>query len=493
MKKVFLIFLLIIFSFSFLFSYKPVNLYTDPFGVAYGGFYDGEQFMNLIRDLGVNRTKVTVFWHKLEPEEGKYRWDVVDKYVSQLKPGDNALIGIFTTGYCTTKESFKGSPLKNEHCKERYRIFIKKLVKRTKGLIKYWQRDTEPASNKLHYPAKPEPYVETQKIFYKAVKEVQPDAIVVGVNNNGTFKNGKPQHPEFFDYVIKYSKDYYDLLDVRLYEDMYTIRDRVKWFRDRMKKYGYEKPIISTEFGGPDPRALIPHYVELIIMQKEGRKHPDNSGAFRKRPPNRPIRGDRAYRPPMEHRRFQRKRVDFNKEDLYYMKMFQKNCPKELEDLRNKIHFKDMVQRHLIVFSNNVKAVWLWDLSAPSKRRLDPIFGKMRFMNRDTKEILPPYYAYKRMIKHIGNLAKVQRIETDNNKVYLFKLWMNDGSYKFVVWERRDPIRDREKPPIDFSFEPGFKKVKITDVFEKSEIKETDKGKLELKITDTPLYIEKAI
>ncbi len=152
-------------------------------------------------------------------------------------------------------------------CAERYHEFILAVAERVKevvnGGIVYWQRDTEPTSPFPHYPADaPEEYAELQRIFYKAVKSVFPDAIVIGCNQNGSFtSSGEPVNAAFFDYFLKNARDWFDVLDVRPYGDVYTIPARVAWFRDRMHRYGTTNRLYQPN-REPNPR---------VLMQKSGR------------------------------------------------------------------------------------------------------------------------------------------------------------------------------------------------------------------------------
>jgi hypothetical protein len=437
----------------------------SPFGVAFGeGSSNLDNFMEYIHDLGVSRTKVSFFWHKLEPKDDSYNWKELDEYLDQLQPGDKALLNVFTTGWATNRESPKGATFKNEECKEKYREFIVDLVEHTQGKITYWQRDTEPASPK-HYPAdRFEEYVEAQKIFYEAVKSVQPDAIVIGVNANGNFKNGEHVSADFFDYVIHYGKDYFDLLDVRLYQDKYDIPMRVEWFRNKMKQYGYEKPIVCTEFGGPDPREFPEQYQSLSKVLRQIYASGNIDEAFTKLDSMR----EEGLVPP---------EID----------MFLVNTSPELEEKRNGIHCRDIVQRHLIMLGTGVQEMWYWNLQSSG---VHPIFSKTRLMDPEGWDKLPPYYCYQRMVQQIGNVKVVKRVSTENENIYLFNLTMQDESTKYVIWERRDMFHGEDQPATPFELGTDWQKARVTDVFGNEEVKITDNGVLLLHITDTPLYIE---
>jgi len=447
---------------------------SSPFGVAFGEGYHGEIFMDDIRNLGVRRTKISLRWNEIEPGPGVYRWKKVDAYVNQLKDGDKALLNVFTVGWGTNNESYKGATLKNEECKRLYREFIVKLVKRTKGKITYWQRDTEPASPR-HWPAdKAKEYVETQKIFYQAVKSVQPDAIVVGVNANGSFnKMGQHSYSFFFNYIIKNMRDYYDVLDIRLYEDLYTIQDRVSWFRNKMRQYGYEKPIVCTEFGGPDPRALSGKpFQKLLKKIRDACGKTSNPEGF--------------FRCARNWMKSHRDEIDPR------LKMFFPSATPDQEAKREKIHCHDIVQRHIVAYSSGVKASWWWNLQSAGK---DLIFGKMRLMEfPDTK--FPSYYCFKRMVSKLGNISSIQKIGLPDESIHFYRIKRADNTTIYVAWHREkgvDFYNAEEAPPVMVSFKVGFKRAKITDIFGNEKTELTKNGILKLNLSDTPVYIEEEI
>jgi hypothetical protein len=101
------------------------------------------------------------------------------------------------------------------------------------------------------------------KVFHKAVKDADPAAVVVLGGYDGLF--GPPgTYPlpnqqaglDFFDYVLKEGRNAFDVFDLRLYADPCTIVPRVEFMRQKMISLGYDKPIISTEYGGPGLSSL---------------------------------------------------------------------------------------------------------------------------------------------------------------------------------------------------------------------------------------------
>ncbi len=470
MKKLLILLLIVLSFFVWRVSAYATTFAYDPFGIAYGAVYRGETFMQYIHDVGVHITKVSFSWEELEPEEGVYDWHLVDTYLNQIEPGDRVLLNLFTTGPCTEDESIiKGTPLKNEHCKERYKRFVKALVRHTNGKITFWQRDTEPASP-LHWPKdKAKEYVEAQKLFYEAVKSIQPDAIVLGANHNGNFyKNGRPISVNFFLYFLKHAQNYFDVLDIRLYENEYDIPYKVEWFKNAMKRYGYEKPVMCTEFGGPDPRAL------------SGNLFFNLTNTIRK-----------SYSE-------ERNRINiwpwikqhYNELDPKLKIFFAKPRTKEAK-IHSEIHCHDIVQRHMITLASGVKATWWWNLKSPGR---DPIFGRMRLMDNTLTKKFPGYFCFKRMVEKLTGMRSIEKAHLSDSNIYLYKIEKQNGEVLYVAWYHKkglDLYDSYMAEPVSVRLTIPFEKVKITDIYGKEEIKDVNSGVLNITLSDAPIYIEK--
>jgi len=462
---------------------------APPFGVAYGTGSDNlDHFMTYVRDIGVRRGEVSFYWSKLEPQPGVYDFANLDEYLGQLQPGDQALLDVFSDGWCTNEEAEQshkgatllpcpyGAPSCEKSCATLYEEFIKTLAAHVKayghGGIKYWQRDTEPASPR-HYPAdKPAEYVAAQKIFYRAVKSVLPQAIVAGVNHNGAFTSGgEPSSEAFFAYFLQYAKDYFDVLDIRLYESKYTIFPRVDWFRQAMNWYGYDKPIISVEQGGPDPRTL---YDQGVNVYDDFRTQVGEACAGS---------------------------LDFWQCLLLWIgDHFDEINPKlqvflwPADEAQNakyeRMHCHDITQRNVLMLAAGVRAAWWWNLQSGGAH---PVFGKMRLMTRDY-EALPGYACYQRMVAELDNVTAVEQVTLADDSIYFFRVHKADASTPmYVVWHREaglDPYDAEAAPAVNATLPVGFDPVRITDVFGNQEVRAAPGGMLTLAISDTPLFLE---
>ena len=474
------------------------QVFTDsPLGVAFGPYQERgtrsslDGLMTYIHDLGVPRTKVSFYWSKLEPQPGKYDFRELDAYLDQLGPNDWALLNLFTDGWCTTgKEvhSIKGAPLRDcpegetncaKHCDEYYREFVTKVAEEVRdharGGIRYMQRDTEPASG-LHFPAdQPEAFVELQHIYYRAVKAVLPDMLVIGVNSNGNFSArgiGEPESADFFEYVLKHGQNDFDLLDVRLYGDPYAIGHRVDWFRSHMKANGYQKPVVSTEYGGVDPRTLHNGGDYLFMAQvRVTSSHCDDQ------PTQNRLRCARQWA--ADH-------VD--QIDLKLRPFFGVASDEEQAQYEQ-LHCHDIVQRSILALSEGVKALWWWNLQSPGT---DLIFGQMRLRTPSMEE-LPGYSCFQRFAGVMGNASSVRRIDVGNPDVYFFEVKRSDGSSMFVAWHRKgrlDIYDSAAQAPVNVSLPVPFSKVRVMDALGEEKEATVDGGKLQIALSDTPIFVQ---
>ncbi len=478
MKKSIIFTLIILSFFLWNINAKATTFTFDPFGVAFGERFTGQNFMQYIHDIGVHITKISIYWGEIEPSEGVYNWELVDTYINQIKPGDKVLLNVFTTGPCTNGESRKGATFRNQHCKEVYKEFIKALVKRTKGKITYWQRDTEPG-NLHHWPKdKAKEYVETQKIFYNAIKSIQPDAIVLGVNHTGTFlRNGEPAGKFFFLYLLKHMKDWFDVLDVRLYDDKYTIPERIQWFKETMKKYGYEKSIMCTEFGGPDPRALSGRLF-FNFLATTNTPLRNRKTVTEKENPKRSI--NNFWKWIQNH---------YDQLDPKLKVFFSLPVQKE-NKLHSEIECHDIVQRHLIAYTSGVKATWWWNLQSSG---WNPIFGRMRLMDLRHNLKFKPYYCFQKMVEKLKGIKSVERIPLSDKNIYLYMVKKEGNRLMYVAWYHKNGLDFYDsymEPPKNIRLTIIFKKVKISDICGNEKIKFTDNGIIDLKLDDNPIFIE---
>lgn len=216
-----------------------------------------DRFMPQLRALGGGFSRVTLYWTQLEPKPGTPRWDELDTYLEQLAAPDEGMLTLASASPWATRTKaaiFPSSPAKDPQA---YYAFVRRVVEHCAGRVRYFQADTEP-SNSFFWAGSAEEYAAEQRTFYRAVKDADPKAVVVLGGSDGLFDpSGQDPLPNqqanlaFLDTVLRDAKGAYDLFDLHLYADPYTIPARVALVREKMRANGGEKPVIASETSGP--------------------------------------------------------------------------------------------------------------------------------------------------------------------------------------------------------------------------------------------------
>ncbi len=441
----------------------PVSVKTDdlkdPLGVHFGVIYSNERFTGLLNELGVRRTAIDLYWDKIEPSPGEYRWEPLDSYVEQIPEGFEAVLRMCARTFWepgskwATGEGYFPKDLK------KYYDFVYAAVKRTKGKVRYFENEFE-ADLKKHWGGTEKEYAELLKTFYRAVKAANPEALVIMGGHSGSFVKGEPLRKEFFDYVFREAKDSFDLVDLHLYADVYTIPYRVEWFRKRMAEIGVNKGIVAVEYGGPTPLE-IPRSELGELAEDKGKTLKLFSEGLKGYPDK--------------------------------IRMFAMDIPRELEERRDRLQAKQMAQRTLLGLYSGVEMMLWWNLTSrvenvKGRKMVHPVFGKLA-LTRELKP-RPAFDYYRLLVKELSGVKRVTKADSGQDKVLLFRLERQDGSEKYAVWEMRDVFGEESKP-VAYVFKTGWARLKATDVFGSSKELTIAGGGARLEITDAPVFLEK--
>ena len=440
-----------------------------PFAVGYGRDYMGEEFMSYCRELGVYRTKLYMYWHWIEPQNNVYDFSIIDAALDQLRVKEEVLFTVYTSSNWGAEGIGDGFPPRDY---DEYFSFVYNLVEHCEGRVKYWQRDPEPGTPGNWDVNRPEEYVLTQKRFYNAVKQADPEAIVIGGGHSGYFIGDQPGSLDFYDNFFYKAEDYFDMVDVRIYRELYSIPMRIKWFKDKMFEYGYQKPIVATEYGGPHPCQFLGYdEVQSVLYDfVTGQGNPE----FMLEAWIHLFRIRETLEPEMQ--------------------MFFADAEPFLDAKRDRIHNRDIVQRTLLLLSSGVDIIWYWMLYSRWDLELGPhpLFGKLRLTDLENEKRLPAFYVYQKMIQKLTGVQAVEQIDADNPEIFLYQIRLQDAEDIFVVWERRTPWEGEDLPSIPFTWYFPWKKVSATDLFGRYEALETGvNGRVTVLITDTPLFLER--
>ncbi|MGD9633444.1 MAG: hypothetical protein AB7G28_09580 [Pirellulales bacterium] len=441
-------------------------------------------FMPAVHELGGGNAKIYVFWNQLEPEQGKYDWSATDAFVDQLHSPEEGLIAVFSSSTWATKlqsTMIPASPAKNL---DEYYRFIHDLVSRYKGRVRYWQNDCEP-NNPVYWSGTKEEFVDELKVFYKAVKDADPNAVIVAGGYDGLFNPPglPPMYNQeaglaFFDYVLDAGRDAFDVFDLRLYADPYTIPGRVEAIRGKMQALGYSKPIFATEYGGPGffEFAANRQYIPLIAAWSQAAAAGDAASAAHGKSIN----------------------------DLYEQmdqlapetQMFLAGCSPELEAKMLRLEAREIAIRNVLALSAGVERTAYWQLiqlTLPRDNIMQLMYGKIglySFEGGVPTRREPIAGAFQRTARALKGVRQAKRIELpDHPDVYAFQLDRGTESPGLAIWLRRDTFTGEDQPPVEVSLPWSHGPVAAVDVLGNKINTKVKDEKLLLPVSVTPIFV----
>lgn len=450
-----------VFSFTNTFAQEKLQSQISPLGIAWGFDYgsSGKQpvFMEHLRELGVNSTKIYLFWNQIEPEKEMFDWTAVDAFLAQVSDHDEVLIAVYSSSTWATSVATTLLPPSPAKSQQDYYEFIYRLVKRANGKVKYWQNDCEP-NNPVYWAGNIVDYIEQTKVFYKAVKDADPQALVVLGGYDGLFNPpGMPEMPNqkhglaFFGEVIDEASGFFDVLDLRLYANPYTIPERISYFQEKVG----DIPIICTEYNGPG-------FMEFPVNRQYGALIAQWSNAYA-------TQDTLAY--------FQ---VQDKIKGLYEQgenlpsetKLFLDGVSEEYGNLYESLQAADLVMRNVLAFSSGVKKTFYWDFWHDTQSKYDlmtVMYGKNKmadYENGEFKNYRPLASVMKRFSELMTGLDTVRKIEiSENEAIQGFSMEKSNGESFLVIWEKRNAGVSENLVPKTTSIALSQQITGIQDVF----------------------------
>jgi hypothetical protein len=476
-----------------------LTLPGSPFGIAAGFLYGYEgtrayQFMPQVRALHAGFTKVYLFWNQVEPERGRYDWTAVDRFVAQLRTPEEGLIALFSASQWATRTVARQLPPSPAKDPDDYYRFVCQLVRHCKGRVRYWQNDAEP-NNPLFWSGSKEEFVAQLKVFYRAVKSADPSAMVVVGGYDGMFgPPGTHQFPQqqaglaFFDHVLDQGRDAFDLFDLRLYGDPYTIVARVQFMREKMRTRGYEKPIVCLEYGGPSLFEFAENrkYIPLVLAWSQAATSPENHG---QPAPGRGVR-DQI-----------RKLYEIMPTLPPQTQMFMQGCPPELDARYQRIQARSLVMRNLFALSAGVEKTVYWylpDSSFAGEARYELMtlmYGKVGLIEvvddvRFGRRLLGAE-VFSRMARTLSGVRQVRAVDSPGHPtIFHFQIDRAARGPLHVIWEKRDSFSGEDAPPVVHDCPWAARAARAVDAFGRSVPLQVSGGRLRLPVSITPIFVE---
>jgi hypothetical protein len=276
------------------------------------------------------------------------------------------------------------------------------------------------------------------------------------------------------------------LTRISCHADPYTIVPRVEIMRQKMIALGYNKPIISTEYGGPGLFEFAENrkYIPLVISWTQSMAKGDEQGQS----PS----GKNAI------------------EELYdkmptlapQTQMFMQGCPPELDAKYQRIQARGVVMRNLFALSAGVQKTIYWylpgyNISGKDRYNLMALMygkiGMLEVQNDTLQKRTVTADAFERMSTALAGVRSVKRISVpENPSVFLFEVDRGKRGPVFVVWDRRDAFTGEDAPEISISLPWVTKKANALDVLGRVVPVQIAGNRLKLAVSLTPVFISGA-
>jgi hypothetical protein len=432
-------------------------------GISYGLFGKPDRFLPQLRELGAGLVRVYFNWSQVEPEPDRWSFDAVDAFLDQLDGSEEVWVTVCSSSRWATRQATDFLPPSPAKDLEAYRRFVDRLVRHCAGRVRYWQCDNEPCNVGLLWAGTAAEYVAQLKVMFRAVKDADPDALVVLGGAPFGLPESPPDSPDrqFFDVLLTDGRDAFDLFDLHLYGEASRIPADIETARGLMRAVGYEKPLVAGEYNAPWPNL----YPEAVAAMQAA------MASLYERMPSLPPQ----------------------------LQMFMRGCPPELEAKRHRINCREILMRNLLALASGVRRTICWNLAPeiPGYENhlsvMDLLFGKLALLDYEGTELSRRHPAADTFALVAGQLTDVDsvvRIEVPGRpSLYLFEVRRRGLGPLLVVWDQRDSFSGEDDPPVAFDWPWPEARAAAVDAFGQPQPAEVRDGRVHLEASITPLLV----
>lgn len=215
--------------------------YADYYG-SENSLRDGAGMLNYI-GARVTRNMETFAWRTVEPEKGKWTWDITDEYVEECKENNVDILAVLgkpsrwatqepSADEFATINGISQSPDRwNIKSIDEWSEYVYQTVSRYKDYVKHWEIINEvnfhPPALAAAFLGTTEDYLVLLKAAYEAAKKADPDCKILTSGFSGVADMEMPL-------VVageKYSEGYYDMFNVHGYHGVSPFREIIDEFR----------------------------------------------------------------------------------------------------------------------------------------------------------------------------------------------------------------------------------------------------------------------
>ncbi|MEV3965673.1 hypothetical protein AB0M34_33165 [Nocardia sp. NPDC050193] len=465
-------------------------------GATYGLFEPAEEFVPQARALGAGIVRVNIYWSQVEPEVGHFVWDAVDALVDQLGDDDEAWVTVVSGSRWATQRVTSWLPGSPAIDTDQYGRFVRALVGRHPGRIRYWQCEIEPCLP-MFWSGTALEYLSQLRVLHGAVEQHDPNALVVlGGAVPGAMLGdqaaGAQTWAGFFGEVLRDGSEYFDVFDLHPYGDPYVVDSLVAVSRAQMAAHGYQKPIVASEHSGPLPTDFPearPHLAEaLTVHQQRFLDHgtaalPDSAEEWRvaEDPAVVALYEQMGDLPPT-------------------LEMFMNGCPPELEERRNRLARRDMVTRTMLALSSGVRRNLYFPLASDQTLRPDSrytlvlMFDKLKLMGRTNGALdhrYPAAETFELLAHHLNGALLIERATIPGRPdIYLFEIQRADRAPAMVVWQRPSDWLGIDQAPTEISWHWPYPSTNAVDVTGAPVKITIEQEILHVLVSSTPVFID---
>jgi hypothetical protein len=462
-------------------------------GISYGLFGEPGEFVPQARALGAGLIRAYLYWGQVEPEPGRYRWDVVDALLGQLAGDEEAWVTLCSASPWGTRVATDFQPQSPARDQRAYAEFVRQVVRRCAGRVRYWQCNNEPSNAGLLWSGTAAEYVEQLRAFYPAVKAADPAAAVVLGGCGYDVLASEPGSParQFFDHLAGAGRDAFDLFSVHLYGDPGAVPEYLDTARQFMTAHGYLKPVVVGEHGGPEPfefpgamavmqQVLASAFAPAAPAQSTGELAAQAAQETPERRAMAALYGQMGDLPPA-------------------LQMFRAGCPPELEARRDRIACRQVVTRTLLALAGGVRRMAYWNLAPEYPGPVDHLqvmhllIGKLPLLGyRDGKldGRRPAAGTFELLARELAGARAVTRVRAGGPPtLHAVTVDRAGRGPLLVLWDQRDAFGGEDEPPAAVTWPWPAPAAEVTDAFGQARTVARQDGALRLAVSDTPLFI----
>lgn len=219
-------------------STSGMGVYLYRMGNPTDDYADMRRVARMAESAGIKWSREEFSWAAIEKSKGNFDWSFYDKLIDIANEYGISVYGLLCYWNNWTKAD-------TEEGREDYYNFVRAVVSRYKDKINHWEIWNEP--NIFFFPGPKENYVKMLIKSYEIIKEIDPDALVLGCSTAGIDR-------DFINMCID-NGAVFDVLTIHPYRvvlDDNAFRSELKEAVELTKRIdGNPRPVWITEMGWP--------------------------------------------------------------------------------------------------------------------------------------------------------------------------------------------------------------------------------------------------